>query len=240
MEAMQRGTIEMSLPELYRQNETNDKEEAEEEDTRFVAVGVLDCSGCHQQGEEQLVISMEDDENSDEMQIDPLQQNDSMPHHHADGDSKQEGHENDKRKFDSVSLVSHDGASTSNFDDSAPVASATASPAAKYQQPDPSLPQFCDVVGHGAVKLRVEELLLPLALPTKMANSILTGVRSMPASIFFYGPPGTGKTKLARAIAGEAEAAFVSVGPSDILSKYVGESEAAVRELFQKGKMTRR
>lgn len=58
----------------------------------------------------------------------------------------------------------------------------------------------------------------------------------MPASILFYGPPGTGKTLLARAIAGEAEAAFISVGPSDILSKFVGESEASVRGLFKNGK----
>lgn len=57
----------------------------------------------------------------------------------------------------------------------------------------------------------------------------------MPASILFYGPPGTGKTSLARAVAGEAGAAFVSVGPSDILSKFVGESEAAVRALFKRG-----
>lgn len=57
----------------------------------------------------------------------------------------------------------------------------------------------------------------------------------MPASILFYGPPGVGKTKLASSIAGEAEAAFISVSPSDILSKFVGESEKAVRELFNNG-----
>lgn len=50
-----------------------------------------------------------------------------------------------------------------------------------------------------------------------------------------YGPPGCGKTELAKALAGEAEAAFLSVSPSDILSKFVGESEASVRSLFQKG-----
>ena len=58
----------------------------------------------------------------------------------------------------------------------------------------------------------------------------------MPASILLHGPPGTGKTLLARAIAGEAEAAFLSVGPGDILSKFVGESEALVREVFKKGR----
>jgi len=44
-----------------------------------------------------------------------------------------------------------------------------------------------------------------------------------------------GKTLLARAVAGEAQAAFISVGPSDILSKFVGESEASVRSLFKEG-----
>ena len=41
--------------------------------------------------------------------------------------------------------------------------------------------------------------------------------------------PGCGKTKLAKVVAGEAQAAFFSVGPSDILGKFVGESEASVR-----------
>ena len=40
---------------------------------------------------------------------------------------------------------------------------------------------------------------------------------------------------MARAVAGEAQAAFLSIGPSDILSKYVGESEAAVRKIFKEG-----
>ena len=45
------------------------------------------------------------------------------------------------------------------------------------------------------------------------------------------------QTKLAKAIAGEAQAAFLSVGPSDILSKFVGESEATVRNLFDQGRV---
>lgn len=52
-----------------------------------------------------------------------------------------------------------------------------------------------------------------------------------------YGPPGCGKTELAKALAGEAEAAFLPVGPSDILSKFVGESEASIRSIFKKGEL---
>ncbi|CAJ1957679.1 unnamed protein product [Cylindrotheca closterium] len=95
-------------------------------------------------------------------------------------------------------------------------------------------PNFCDIIGHRHVKLRLEEVLLPLALPSHLADSILTGIRANPTSIFMYGPPGCGKTELAKALAEEAEAAFLPVGPSDILSKFVGESEASIRSLFQK------
>ena len=91
-----------------------------------------------------------------------------------------------------------------------------------------------DIIGHGAVKLRIDEIILPLGLPAAVADSVLTGIRALPASILLHGPPGCGKTQLARAIAGEAHAAFFSVAPSDILSKFVGESEAAVRQIFGK------
>jgi ATPase family associated with various cellular activities (AAA) len=92
--------------------------------------------------------------------------------------------------------------------------------------------RFQDVIGHQAVKLRLKELLLPLKLSPELYSTVFRGIRTLPASVLFHGPPGTGKTLLAQAVAGEAKAAFLSIGPSDILSKYVGESEAAVRSIF--------
>lgn len=54
--------------------------------------------------------------------------------------------------------------------------------------------------------------------------------------ILLYGPPGTGKTLLAKAIATESEANFISVRGPEVLSKWVGESEKAVRQIFQKAR----
>jgi transitional endoplasmic reticulum ATPase len=55
--------------------------------------------------------------------------------------------------------------------------------------------------------------------------------------ILLYGPPGTGKTLLARAVATESEANFIAVKGPEMLSKWVGESERAVRETFRKARM---
>ena len=54
--------------------------------------------------------------------------------------------------------------------------------------------------------------------------------------MLLYGPPGCGKTLLAKAIANEAGASFISVKGPELLNKYVGESEKAVRMLFARGR----
>lgn len=57
-----------------------------------------------------------------------------------------------------------------------------------------------------------------------------------PKGILLYGPPGTGKTLLAKAVASESEVNFISVKGPELMSKFVGESERGVREVFKKAK----
>ncbi len=62
------------------------------------------------------------------------------------------------------------------------------------------------------------------------------GIRP-PKGIMLYGPPGCGKTLLARAVATESEANFITIKGPEVFSKWVGESEKAIREVFRKGRM---
>jgi transitional endoplasmic reticulum ATPase len=72
----------------------------------------------------------------------------------------------------------------------------------------------------------------PLKWPDKISQM---GIKP-PTGILLYGPPGTGKTLLAKAVANEANANFISVKGPQILSKYVGESEKAIRDTFKKAR----
>ncbi|MFC7236350.1 AAA family ATPase [Halosegnis marinus] len=66
---------------------------------------------------------------------------------------------------------------------------------------------------------------------------LFEAARTEPASgVLLYGPPGTGKTLLARALAGESEVNFIHVAGPELLDRYVGESERAVREVFDRAR----
>ncbi|MEM3555660.1 MAG: CDC48 family AAA ATPase [Candidatus Micrarchaeia archaeon] len=91
-----------------------------------------------------------------------------------------------------------------------------------------------DVGGLENVKRELKEAVeLPLKNPEKFTKMGIRPVRG----IMLVGMPGTGKTLLAKAVATESEANFISVKGPEFLSKWVGESERAVRELFRKARM---
>jgi len=69
-------------------------------------------------------------------------------------------------------------------------------------------------------------------LPTKFPQ-LFEGERKPWTGIMLYGPPGTGKSFIAKACASEAQGTFFSIKSSDLLSKYLGESEKLISNLFK-------
>jgi SpoVK/Ycf46/Vps4 family AAA+-type ATPase len=93
--------------------------------------------------------------------------------------------------------------------------------------------RLADVGGMEQVKQRLEiAFLAPMRNP---ALSRLYG-KSLRGGLLLYGPPGCGKTFVARAVAGELGASFLSVGISDVLEMYLGNSERNLHELFQQAR----
>jgi AAA+ superfamily predicted ATPase len=89
--------------------------------------------------------------------------------------------------------------------------------------------RLADVAGLDEVKAHIEgAFLTPLRNPELRARY----GASLRGGLLLYGPPGCGKTYLARAVAGELGARFISVGLSDVLSRWMGESENNIAELF--------
>jgi transitional endoplasmic reticulum ATPase len=90
--------------------------------------------------------------------------------------------------------------------------------------------RFSDVAGLDDVKEQIRlRLIYPFQNPERAQRY---GVRPG-GGILLYGPPGTGKTLIARAVAGEVDAAFFTVKPSEIMSKWVGEAEQNIAKLFE-------
>jgi transitional endoplasmic reticulum ATPase len=93
--------------------------------------------------------------------------------------------------------------------------------------------KWTDIGGLAEVKEELEEAIeWPLKYPEIFAHMNT----SPPKGVLLYGPPGTGKTLLAKAVANESEANFISIKGPEVLSKWVGESERAVREVFRKAR----
>ncbi len=90
-----------------------------------------------------------------------------------------------------------------------------------------------DIGGLEGVK---EELREAIEWPLKYPELFAQMNAVPPKGLLLYGPPGTGKTLLAKAAANESEANFISVKGPELLNKYVGESEKAVREVFRKAR----
>ncbi len=94
---------------------------------------------------------------------------------------------------------------------------------------------LADVAGMESVKARIEAgFLAPLRNPElRRAYG-----KSLKGGILLYGPPGCGKTYIGRALAGELGAGFVSVGISDVIDMYIGQSERNLSELFAVARST--
>ena len=86
----------------------------------------------------------------------------------------------------------------------------------------------------------VQTCALPISVewPLKYPESFDKFGVTPPRGVLIYGPPGTGKTLLAKAVANESKANFIAVKGPELLSKWVGESEKGVREVFRKARQT--
>ena len=107
----------------------------------------------------------------------------------------------------------------------------TLSPKAVEISEDSNLPQvtYEDIGGLTDEVKKIREMVeLPLKHPEIFAR---LGIEP-PKGVLLHGPPGTGKTLLARAVAGETEAHFILLNGPEIMSKFYGESEKKVREIF--------
>lgn len=91
--------------------------------------------------------------------------------------------------------------------------------------------RYEDIGGLGKELAKIREIVeLPLKYPHVFAH---LGI-DPPRGVLLSGPPGTGKTLIARAVASEAEAAFFHIGGPEVIHKYYGESEARLREIFER------
>jgi transitional endoplasmic reticulum ATPase len=92
-----------------------------------------------------------------------------------------------------------------------------------------------DIGGLSSIKQELQEA---VEWPLKYLGVFTYADATPPKGILLYGPPGTGKTLMAKAAANESEANFISIKGPELLSKWVGESEKGVREIFRKARQS--
>ncbi|HBT75504.1 MAG TPA: hypothetical protein DEB39_00950 [Planctomycetaceae bacterium] len=105
----------------------------------------------------------------------------------------------------------------------------TGEKASRWQLAEKPKLRFSDIAGLDDVKQMIARRIL---FPFKNRDLAERYRRTTGAGVLMYGPPGTGKTMIARAIAGELDAPFFNILSSEIMSKWVGEAEQNLRDLF--------
>jgi AAA family ATPase, CDC48 subfamily len=93
--------------------------------------------------------------------------------------------------------------------------------------------RWTDIGGLEDVKEELREI---VEYPLKYRDAYEALSIEVPKGVLLFGPPGTGKTLLAKAVATESGANFIAVRGPEVLSKWVGESEKAIREIFRKAR----
>jgi transitional endoplasmic reticulum ATPase len=93
--------------------------------------------------------------------------------------------------------------------------------------------KWSDIGGLQTIKQELQEA---VEWPLKYQEIFTHADAQPPKGLLLYGPPGTGKTLMAKAAANESEANFISIKGPELLSKWVGESEKGVREVFRKAR----
>ncbi|RDL39027.1 p-loop containing nucleoside triphosphate hydrolase [Venustampulla echinocandica] len=88
----------------------------------------------------------------------------------------------------------------------------------------------------GALHSVREQLEMAIVEPIKRPESFARVGITAPTGVLLWGPPGCGKTLLAKAVANESKANFISIKGPELLNKYVGESERAVRQVFERAR----
>src|ERR671931_1333128 len=88
----------------------------------------------------------------------------------------------------------------------------------------------------GGLKEEIQKVREMIELPLRHPEIFEKLGIEAPKGVLLYGPPGTGKTLLAKAVANETNASFYSISGPEIMSKFYGESEARLREIFKEGK----